>query len=123
MVERPIEEVADEEVKRWIEKLKDNKATEPDRFLKEVAKKLGETEITRMREIMTNTQKNGIPPGWRKSKITSLFKQRGDLLNCSDYSGIRLLRSCLKLGERVVEARPRNMVTISNRQYRFKKYS
>ena len=64
---------------------------------------------------------NGIPLEWRKSKITPLYKQKGDPLNSSNYRGIKLLSHCLKLWERVIEARLREMVNISKRQFGFQK--
>ena len=58
---------------------------------------------------------------WRKSKITPLYKQKGNPLDCSNYRGIKLLSHCLKLWERVIEARLRDMAKISNRLYGFQK--
>lgn len=72
-----------------------------------------------MREI----QLKGIPAVWRKSRITPLYKQKGDSLNCSNYKGIKLLSQCLKLWERIIESRLRDIVEISKRQYGFQKYS
>ena len=69
----------------------------------------------------SKTEVNGIPPEWRKSKIKPLYKQKGDPLNCSNYRGIKLLSHCLKLWERVIEARLRDMTKISNRLYGFQK--
>ena len=69
----------------------------------------------------SKTKVNGIPPGRRKSKITPLYKQKGDPLNCSNYRGIKQLSYCLKLWERVIEARLRDMTNISNRLYGFQK--
>ena len=74
-----------------------------------------------MTDVLHDIQVNGIPPEWRKSKITPLFKQKGDPYNCSNYRGIKLLSHCLKLWERAIEARLRDMTKISNRLYGFQK--
>ena len=57
----------------------------------------------------------------RKKKIKPLYKQKGDLLHCSNYKGIKLLGHCIKLWEWIIEVRLREVVTIKDRQYGFKK--
>ena len=112
------------EVKIQLEKMKNRKATGPDEFpieVVKVVKSLGQTGLTWMTAVLQDVQENGIPPEWRRSKITPLYKQKGDPLNCSNYRGIKLLSHCLKLWEQVIEARIREMSKISGRQYGFQK--
>jgi len=59
------------------------------------------------------------PEEWRRSKITPIYKQKGDSLDCGNFRGIKLLTHCLKLWERRVENRIRGLVKISDRQYGF----
>jgi len=54
---------------------------------------------------------------WKKSKITPLYKQKGD----SNYRGIKLLSHYLELWERVIVARLREMVNICKRHFGFQK--
>ena len=120
-VEGPIAEVTQEEVKKQMEKMKTGKATGPDAFPIEIVKRLGDEGISWMTAVMRDIQKTGIPAAWRQSRITPLYKQKGDPLNCSNYRGIKLLSHCLKLWERIIEGRLRDIVQISKRQYGFQK--
>ena len=120
-IEGPMRPISESEVKIQLEKMKNRKATGPDEFPIEVVKSLGQTGLAWMTAVLQDVQENGIPPEWRKSKITPLYKQKGDPLNCSNYRGIKLLSHCLKLYERVIEARLREMSKISSRQYGFQK--
>jgi hypothetical protein len=113
--------ISESEVKIQLEKMKNRKPTGPDEFPIEVVKSLGQTGLTWMTAVLQDVQENGIPPEWRRSKITPLYKQKGDPLNCSNYRGIKLLSHCLKLWEQVIEARIREMSKISGRQYGFQK--
>jgi hypothetical protein len=101
--------------------MKSRKATGPDEVPIEIVKNLGDLGIDWMTTVLQDIQAGGIPAEWRKSRITPLYKQKGDPLNCSNYRGIKLLSHCLKLWERVIEARLREMTTISKRQYGFQK--
>ena len=71
--------------------------------------------------MLQHIQTNGIPSEWMSSKITPLYKQKGDPLKCVNYRWINLLNHCLKLWDRVTEARLREMVNISKRQFGFQK--
>ena len=120
-VEGPIALISEEEVKTQLEKMKKGKAAGPDEFPIEIVKRLGDTGVSWMTSVLRDIQKKGIPAAWRKSRITPLYKQKGDPLNCSNYRGIKLLSHCLKLWERIVESRLRSIVELSKRQYGFQK--
>ena len=61
-----------------------------------------------------------IPEEWRTSTITPIpININVTPLECSNFRGINLLSHTLKLWERVVESRLRQMVIISERQYGF----
>ena len=53
-----------------------------------------------------------MPEEWRRSVLVPIFKNKGDVQSCSNYRG-------MKLWERVVEARLRCEITISEQQYGF----
>ena len=72
-----------------------------------------------MTGVMNEAMREGIPDNCRTSKITPIYKQKGDPLECNTFRGIKLLSHTLKLWERVVESRLRKMVNISERQYGF----
>ncbi|XP_060195173.1 uncharacterized protein LOC132624406 [Lycium barbarum] len=48
-----------------------------------------------------------------------LYKNKGDIQNCNNYRGIKLLSHTMKVWERVVEARMRKIVSISENQFGF----
>ena len=51
--------------------------------------------------------------------LVPIFKNKGNVQSCSNYRGIKLISHTMKLWERVVEARLRREVTISEQQYGF----
>ena len=51
--------------------------------------------------------------------MVKLYKQKGDILSCENYRGIKLLEHSLKILERVIEGRLREMVKIHNHQFGF----
>ncbi len=48
-----------------------------------------------------------IPEDWSKSWMVSIYKGKGDALECNSYRGIKLLEHAMKVFERVIEARQR----------------
>ncbi len=50
-----------------------------------------------------------------------IFKNKGDIMNCGNYRGIKLMCHIIKLYERVHENRLRNIVSISEEQFGFAK--
>lgn len=119
--EGPIPEVSIDEVKQQLNKMANNKATGPDKLPIEVFKLLEHAGAKWMTSMLAEIQRSGIPKIWRCSTIAPLYKQKGDPLNCNNYRGIKLLSHSLKLWERVIESRLREIVEISERQYGFQK--
>ncbi|KAG5585501.1 hypothetical protein H5410_045935 [Solanum commersonii] len=46
-----------------------------------------------------------MPDEWRWSTMVPLYKNKGDIQNCNNYRGIKLLSHTMKIWERVVEMR------------------
>ena len=65
-------------------------------------------------------QSGKIPDEWRESTITPIYKYKGDHMNCSNYRGIKLLSHTMKLWERIIDQRLRDIVSISDGQFGFK---
>ena len=63
---------------------------------------------------------DGIPDSWKKSKLIPIFKNKGDILECNNYRGIKLMSHFMKLWERVIEARLREIVNIRENQFGFR---
>ena len=51
--------------------------------------------------------------------LVPIFKNKADVQSCSNYRGVKLISHTMKLWERVVEARLRREVIISEQQYGF----
>ena len=49
----------------------------------------------------------------------TIYKQKGDALECGNYRGIKLLEIALKVYERVIERRIRERVHIHSNQFGF----
>lgn len=60
-----------------------------------------------------------MPEGWRWNTMIPLNKNKGDIQNCNNYRGIKLLSHMMKVWERVVELRLRRIVTIYENQFGF----
>src|SRR6266446_3121588 len=59
-----------------------------------------------------------IPTDWTKSWMVSVYKGKGDAMECG-YRGIKLLEHAMKVSERVIEARLRREVRIDEMQFGF----
>jgi len=58
-------------------------------------------------EFLTDEQ---IPGDLKESEIVTIYKQKGDALECGNYRGIKLLEIALRVYERVIERRIRERV-------------
>ena len=49
---------------------------------------------------------------WRKSTLVPIYKNKGDIQNCENYRGIKLMSHAMKLWERVIEQRLRKEIDV-----------
>ena len=98
--------------------MKNGKATGPDNLPVEVWKSLGRTGVNFLKEALNKiTDVEKIPDIRKKSILISIFKNKGDIMNCGHYRGIKLMCHSMKLYERVHDNRLRNIVSISDEQF------
>ena len=71
-------------------------------------------------EAMNQVLQQGISEIWRKSRMMPICKGKGDLLECNNYRGINLMCHSMKLWERLIEARLRQITSIDKTQYGFR---
>ena len=120
MVEGLVEGVTDEKVMEAINKIKLEKAAGPSevsmdmiiasgKFGVGVIKKLGQRVLDRKR----------MREEWKTSVVGSLYKGKGDVMNCGAYIGVKLREHSMKRVERVLENRIRGLVTINDMQFGF----
>ncbi|CAK1589588.1 unnamed protein product [Parnassius mnemosyne] len=60
-----------------------------------------------------------IPEEWCSSILVPIFKNKGDVQNCSSYRGIKLMSHTMKVWERVIERRMREECEITQNQFGF----
>ncbi|WMV29994.1 hypothetical protein MTR67_023379 [Solanum verrucosum] len=109
-----------EEVIRAISRMSRGRATEPDEISVDFWKstdKAGIEWLTGLFNVIFKTAK--MPDEWRWSTMVLLYKNKGDIQNCNNYKGIKLLSHTMKIWERVVEMRVRRGVSISENQFGF----
>ncbi|KAH0664891.1 hypothetical protein KY285_026097 [Solanum tuberosum] len=109
-----------EEVIRAISRMSRGRATGPDEIPVDFWKstdKAGLEWLTGLFNVIFKTAK--MPDEWRWSTMVPLYKNKGDIQNCNNYRGIKLLSHTMKIWERVVEMRVRRGVSISENQFGF----
>ena len=60
-----------------------------------------------------------IPSAWRYSVLLPIFKEKGDIQECKNYRGIKLLMHTFKTWERVLDRRVRECRNIHESQFGF----
>ncbi|KAM2015880.1 hypothetical protein ACFX16_046360 [Malus domestica] len=60
-----------------------------------------------------------MPNEWRTSTLVPIYKNKGDVQNCMNYRGIKLMSHTMKLWERVIEHRLRQETRVSDNQFGF----
>ena len=118
--ERDVKDISGEEVRTGLRKMKNGKTQEPDDIPVEVWIAQGNKGV----EFLVNffnrlLQGEKMPDEWRRSVLVPLYKGKGDIKECGNYLGIKLMSHSMKLWERAVEARIRKKVTIAGQQFGF----
>ena len=114
-----VQQISAEEVRAAMNRMKTGKAVSPDDIPVEAWKCLGQLAVDFLTRLCNKiVEDERMPDEWR-SVLVPIFKNKGDVQSCSNYRGIKLISHIMKLWERVVEARLRHEVTISELQYGF----
>ncbi|KAG5623258.1 hypothetical protein H5410_008476 [Solanum commersonii] len=109
-----------EEVIRAISRMSRGRAIGPDEIPVDFWKSMNKAGIewlTRLFNVIFKTSK--MSDEWRWSTMVPLYKNKGDIQNCNNYRGIKLLSHTMKIWERVVEMWVRKGVYISENQFEF----
>ena len=56
---------------------------------------------------------------WKHIIVVPISKNKGDIQNCSNYKGIKLMSHTMKLWERVMKRRLRSLTIVSENQFGF----
>ena len=115
-----MEAVTTEEVRASIGKMKSDQGSGPSGLVADVLKAAGEVGVNWMTDVCNAVMTEGnIPSDWCKCWMVTVFKGKGDALECGSYRGIKLLEHGMKVFERVLEARLRRNVIIDDMQFGF----
>lgn len=115
-----VETIGVEEVRKALGKMKVGKAVGPDGIPVEVWKVVGEkASLWLLRLFNKMLVGERMPDEWRSSWLVPLYKGKGDVLECKNYRGIKLLSHTMKLWERVVDSRLRGQTKVSGAQFGF----
>ena len=101
--------------------MKNGKSCGPDGIPTGALKQLGDWGVRQLNKIFNTIMQSGkMPDEWRESTITPIYKDKGDHMNCSNYRGIKLLNHTMKLRDRIIDQRRRDIVSVSDEQFGFK---
>ena len=115
-----ISQVNTEEVQDALNKMKPGKAVGPDNIPAEVWKSLGKFGVKLLKNWFNSIIAEGrIPEEWRESMLVPIYKNKGDIQDCGNYRGIKLMSHTMKIWERIIECRLREMVYIGEEQFGF----
>ena len=117
---KDLEDISVEEVRTGLRKMKKGKAQGPDDIPVEVWIALGNKGV----EFLVNffnrlLQGEKMPDERRRSVLVPLYRGKGDIKECGNHRGIKLMSHSMKLWERVIEARIRKELTIGEQQFGF----
>ena len=108
------------EVVKALARMKNGKAVGPDEIPVEVWKVLGEEGIDLLWDLFKKIYEHEVVPDeWRNSFVVPISKEKGDVQDCNNYHGIKLMSHMMKVWERVIDQRLRMEVEISSQQFGF----
>ena len=61
----------------------------------------------------------GMSDEWQTSVLVPIFKEKRDVRSCITYRGVKLLEHAMKIVERVLERRIRELVNVDSMQFGF----
>ena len=108
------------ETERALKGTKSGKAVGSDEIPAEVWKCLGWFGVVTLGKLFNSIMiTETIPSAWRDSVLVPIFKEKGDIQECKNYRGIKLLTHTFKIWERVLDRRVRECTDIHESQFGF----
>ena len=103
-----------------IKVMKPGKAARPSEVRAEMISASGEIGVSVMVELCQRVlDGKGMPDEWQASVLVPIFKGKGDVRSGNTYLGAKLLEHAMKIFERVLERRIRELVNIGSMQFGF----
>ncbi|KAG2459700.1 RTBS polymerase, partial [Polypterus senegalus] len=120
IVNQEVQWISKEEARTTMKRMINGKAVCADDIPMEAWRCLGEMAVEFLTRLFNGIlESERMPEEWRRNVLVPIFKNKGDVQDCSNYRGINEMSHSMKLWERVVEARLRSEVMISEQQYCF----
>ena len=99
--ERDVPGIRKEEVKEALKRMKKGKATGPDEIPAEVWKCLGDEGVDVLWDLLKKIhEQEKMPDEWRDSVVIPIYKEKGDIQDCGNYRGIKLMPHTMKIWEK-----------------------
>jgi hypothetical protein len=115
-----VRRIQESEVKDDLKMMKGGKTMGPDDIPIKVWRSLGDVAIVWLTKLFNLIfRSNKIPDEWRRRILVSIFKNKGDVQNCTNYRGIKLMSHIMKLWERIIEHRLRGVTNVTKNQFGF----
>ena len=93
-----------------MKKMQNNKACGPDGVPTESLRLVYKIDPIQIRDQMNAALEKGIPTVRRTSILTPLYKRKGNVTECNNYRGIKLMCHGMKLYERLMEDRLKQII-------------
>jgi hypothetical protein len=101
-------------------RMKTGKAAGQSGIVTEMIKAMGEDGVLWMTEVCNRiVRERRIPEDWQRSILVPIYKGKGDPLECGSYRAIKLLEHGMKILEKVLESRIRQIVELDEMQFGF----
>ena len=116
--QRAGDQITKEEIRETLKKMSNRKTVGPDQIPVEVWKFMGEVSLEWLTELFNFIFRTAKMPRERMaSTVIPLYKNKGDIQDCNNFRGIKLLSHTMKLWERVIERRLREDVEMINLKF------
>jgi len=113
-------QIQEHEVREALKKMSSGNAVGPDNIPIEVWKSLGDRGIVWLTNLFNEIMRTKkMSDEWRRSTLIPIYKNKGDIQNCANYRGIKLMSHTMKLWERVIERRLRKETRVTDNQFGF----
>lgn len=119
-VEGPVQCVTVEEVSKALKSMKSGKAAGASGVAVDLLKCLDKEGVEMLHSLLLKIWcAEEMPRDWEMSEIVTIYKQKGDPLECGNFRGIKLLEHGMKVMEKILERRLRTLIDIDNMQFGF----
>ena len=106
MVEGLVEGVTDEEVMEAMNMLKLGKAAGPSEVNMDMIIASGKFGVEVIKKLCQRVfDGKGMPEDWKTSVVVPIFKEKGAVINCGAYRGVKMLEHAMKTMKRGLENR------------------